>query len=144
MSNQGFHPIERIVRYGVSGVLVSLAFSLGVIGFVHLLPQIGPVWASVLSFCVVQPLGYVIHRTLTFPDTDDVATPPRASISRFILTNVTSLAIATGGMALVTNVLHASYLWGIALNWVLIPSANFLLYRFWVFKVRSQRGGNSA
>ena len=144
MTRRDFHPIERIARYGFSGVLVSLAFTLGVIGFVHIFPEIGPVGASILAFCVVQPIGYIIHRTLTFPDTDLVATPTRASVSRFILTNLTSLAIATGGMALVTNVLRASYLWGIALNWVLIPSTNFLLYRFWVFKIRSQRGGKSA
>jgi putative flippase GtrA len=141
MSARNFHPVERIVRYGFSGVLVSLSFSLGVVGFVHLLPQIGPVVASILSFCVIQPIGYLIHRTLTFPDTDLVATPTRTSLGRFILTNLASLAVAAGGMAVVTDVLHASYFWGIALNWVLIPSTNFLLYRFWVFKVRSQRGG---
>jgi len=144
MSNQGFHPVERIVRYGFSGVLISLAFSLGVIGFVYILPQIGPVGASVLAFCVVQPIGYLIHRTLSFPDANLVATQTKASFGRFILTNLASLIVAAGGMALVTNVLRASYLWGIALNWVLIPSTNFLLYRFWVFKVRSQRGGSPA
>jgi len=142
MSARDFHPVERIVRYGFSGGLVAIICSLGVVGFVHLLPQIGPVGANILAFCAVQPIGYVIHKTFTFPDTDIESRG--SGLRRFILTNLASLAVSTAGMALVTNVLHASYIWGIALNWILIPSTNFLLYRFWVFKVRSQRGGSPA
>jgi putative flippase GtrA len=142
MSSQGVHPIERIVRYGFSGVVVSLAFSLGIAGFVHI--GVSPVGASVLAFCAVQPLGYALHKMFTFPDTATMATGARAGMRRFIITNLTSLAIATGGMALVTNVLRASYLWGIALNWILIPCTSFMLYRYWVFEVRSPDGGNSA
>ncbi|HWU54331.1 MAG TPA: GtrA family protein [Rhizomicrobium sp.] len=144
MSNRDFHPVERVFRYGVSGVLVSIICSLGVVGFVHILPQIGPVGANILAFCAVQPIGYVIHKTFTFPDTDIESQGGYSGLRRFILTNLASLAVSTAGMALVTNVLRASYLWGIALNWVLIPSTNFLLYRFWVFKVRSQRRGSPA
>lgn len=140
MSKRAFHPVERIVRYGFSGVLVAIICSLGVVGFVHFLPQAGPVGANILAFCAVQPIGYAIHKTFTFPDTDIESR--EGGLRRFILTNLASLAVSTAGMALVTDVLHASYLWGIALNWVLIPSTNFLLYRFWVF--RSQRGGSPA
>ena len=143
MNTPSFHPVERIVRYGFSGVLVSIICSLGVVAFVHLIPQVGPVGANILSFCAVQPIGYVIHKTFTFPDTEIGPQGATSGVHRFILTNVASLAVSSGGMALVTNVLHASYLWGIALNWVLIPSTNFLLYRFWVFKIRPQREGNS-
>src|SRR6185436_3519067 len=57
MMDRSYHPIERIVRYGISGVLVSVICSLGVVGFVHLLPHFGPVGANVLAFCAVQPIG---------------------------------------------------------------------------------------
>lgn len=139
MTDRDFHPIERIVRYGISGGLVSLLFSMGVVGFVHILPAIGPVGATVLAFCVVQPIGYAIHRAFTFPDTDPVATGGRARLGRFIVTNLGSIVVAAGDMALVTDVLHASYVWGIALNWVLVPCTSFVFYRFWVFEVRSRR-----
>ena len=56
---------------------------------------------------------------------------------RFVITNLGGFVVATGGMALVTDVLHASYLWGIALNWVCIPGINFLIYLYWVFNVGS-------
>ena len=143
MMDRIYHPIERIVRYGISGVLVSVICSLGVVGFVHLLPQFGPVGANVLAFCAVQPIGYVIHKTFTFPDTNPESDSVLLGLRRFILTNLASLAVSTAGMALVTGVLRASYIWGIALNWILIPSTNFLLYRFWVFQVHPQRGGKS-
>jgi len=139
MSDQTLHPIERIVRYGLSGSLVSLVYSLGVFGFVQILPAIGPVGASILAFCLVQPIGYAIHRTFTFPETYRGASEARPGLRRFILTNLVSLAIAAGGMAFVTDVLRAPYGWGIALNWILIPCSSFLLYRFWVFG----RGGRS-
>ena len=144
MSDTGFHPLERIIRYGASGVLVSLICSLGVIVFVHTLPQIGPVGANILAFCLVQPIGYAIHKTFTFPDTKLTESGARSGLRRFILTNLTSLLVSTAGMALVTNVLRASYIWGVALNWILIPSTNFLLYRFWVFKAPSRGGRSSA
>ena len=139
MMDRSYHPIERIVRYGISGVLVSVICSLGVVGFVHLLPQFGPVGANVLAFCAVQPIGYVIHKTFTFPDTNPESDSVLLGLRRFILTNLVSLAIAAGGMAFVTDVLRAPYGWGIALNWILIPCSSFLLYRFWVFG----RGGRS-
>jgi len=144
MTNQDFHPVERIVRYGVSGILVSLIFSLSVIAFVHIFPRIGPVGASVVAFCVVQPIGYLIHRAFTFPDSYLATARTGTSMGRFIFTNLGSVAIAAAGMAVVTNLLHKSYLWGIALNWVLIPCTNFLFYRFWVFEIRSSRGRDSA
>jgi hypothetical protein len=43
-------------------------------------------------------------------------------------------------MAIVTDVFHASYLWGIALNWVMIPIMNFLIYLYWVFDLRLWSG----
>lgn len=144
MTKPDIHPIARIIRYGVSGVTISLFFSLAVIGFVRLSPRIGPVGATVLAFCVVQPIGYVIHRVVTFPDAAVGGARTRASLLRFFATNIGSLALATGGMAIVTGVLKASYLWGVALNWMLLPAINFTIYLFWVFKIRSGPGRTPA
>src|SRR6185312_6866643 len=95
MSNQGFHPVERVVRYGFSGVLVSLICSFGIFAFVHMLPHIGPVGANILAFCVVQPIGYIIHRTFTFPDIDLESHGAISGPRRFILTNLASLAASS-------------------------------------------------
>jgi hypothetical protein len=123
------------VRYGVSGGSVAVVFSLAVVVLVRFAPAVGPVAASMIAFCLVQPIGYVVHRTISYPDARPGGTMDRRL--RFVLTNVAGFVIATGGMAVITGIFHESYLWGIALNWALIPAANFMIYLCWVFNVRS-------
>jgi putative flippase GtrA len=125
---------ERVVRYGVSGGSVAVVFSLAVVVLVRFAPAVGPVGASMIAFCLVQPIGYVIHRSISYPDAMGDKFDRRL---RFVLTNGAGFVIATGGMAMVTGVFHESYLWGIVLNWALIPAANFMIYLCWVFNVRS-------
>jgi putative flippase GtrA len=127
---------ERILRYGISGCLVSVVFSGLVVVLVRGGAAIGSVGDSMLAFCLVQPIGYLTHCTITYPDASlEGAQKPR-SWMRFLLTNALGLAVTAAAMALVTHVYHASYLWGIALTWVLIPAMNFVLYLTWVFKIR--------
>jgi hypothetical protein len=38
-------------------------------------------------------------------------------------------------MYAVTEIFDRPYLYGIALNWALIPATNYLVYLFWVFRV---------
>jgi putative flippase GtrA len=131
------HLIERILRYGVSGCTVAVLFSLGVVAFVHLVPAVGPVGASMIAFCLIQPIAYAVHRLISYPDAGLEPDEAAKSRLRFLVTNLAGFLIAIGGMALVTEVFHQSYLWGIVLNWVLIPGMNFVIYLFWVFGVRS-------
>lgn len=137
MTQTPMRPVERIFRYGISGGAIALLFSVSIIGLVRFLPAVGPVGASLIAFCIAQPFAYATHRMVTYPDASSAPDEKSARRVRFVITNLGGLVVATGGMALVTRVLHSSYLWGIALNWVCIPGINFLIYLYWVFNVGS-------
>jgi putative flippase GtrA len=125
---------ERIVRYGVAGVLVSVVYALLVIAIVHALPKFGPVGDTAIAFLLAQPVGLLLHGTITYPETGQARIHlPKIGL-RFVVTNTMGFAISIGGMALVTSILHDSYLWGIALTWAVIPAMNFVIYLFWVFR----------
>jgi hypothetical protein len=128
---------ERTLRYGASGCTVAVLFSLAVVALVRLVPAAGPVGASVIAFWLIQPVGYAVHRMISYPDASLQLPEKAGSRLRFVITNLGGLVIASGGMALVTDVFHQSYLWGIALNWLLIPAINFVIYLYWVFRVQS-------
>jgi hypothetical protein len=125
---------ERIVRYGIVGVSVSIAYTLLVIGLVHALPSLGPTGDTALAFVLMQPVGLLMHSTITYPETGQARMQLPKTGMRFIVTNAIGFAVSIGGMALITLRLHDSYLWGIALTWALIPAVNFVIYFFWVFR----------
>jgi hypothetical protein len=129
--------IERILRYGASGCTVAVLFSLAVVALVRLVPAAGPVGATIVAFCLIQPIGYAVHRMISYPDASLEPHEKAKSQIRFVVTNLGGFVITVGGMALVTDVFHESYLWGIALNWLLIPGMNFVIYLYWVFRVQS-------
>lgn len=121
----------RMVRYGVVGLVVSIAYSLAVVVLVHDLPTHNPIRASCVAFIVMQPVAYLAHRSIAF---FDAVRDPFQPL-RFAITTTSTFLIAVGGMYVVTDIFGRSYLLGIALNWALIPAANFLIYLFWVFRV---------
>jgi len=123
---------ERVLRYGVVGVTLSVAYSLAVVLVVGWLPTHDPVLASGLAFVLLLPVAYLGHRFVAF---FDAARDPFQPL-RFAVTTSSTFLIAVGGMYWVTEVLGRSYLLGIALNWALIPAVNFLIFFFWVFRVR--------
>ena len=128
---------ERILRYCLSGGIVALVFSVAVILAVNVLPRVGPVGASVIAFFVTLPVGYAVHCHVTYPDAAHEQNAAVVRWRRFITANIGSFVVATVGMAFITQVLHASYLWGIALNWICVPTMNFVVYLWWVFRERS-------
>lgn len=122
--------VARIVRYGVVGTAISLVYTLAVVLLVDGLHVPSPTVASVLAFAVMLPVAYLAHRDVTFR----AAARDPAQAWRFAITTTTSFMVATAGMYVLTAVLGRSYLLGIALNWVLIPTANFAVYLIWVFR----------
>jgi hypothetical protein len=134
------HPVERVLRYGISGCTVASLFTLAVIALVNFVPAAGPVGASMIAFCAVQPIGYGVHRLVSYPDARAKPGEHVKQPVRFLVANAGCFVVATGGMAIVTDVFHASYLWGIALNWAMIPVINFLIYLYWVFDLRLWSG----
>ncbi|HQT63111.1 MAG: hypothetical protein B7Z75_11820 [Acidocella sp. 20-57-95] len=127
---------ERILRYGFAGGMVAVFFSCLVILLVHWLPALGPVPNSMLAFILTQPAGYLIHRTISYPDASRIPVQQAGQVQRFLFTNALGLGLTSTVMALTTSVYHASYLWALAFNWALIPALNFVIYLTWVFNVR--------
>ncbi len=125
----------RIWRYGTVGLAVSVAYSLAVVLAVRLLPTHNPTAASAVAFAVLLPIAYLAHRSVAF---SDAASDPLQPL-RFAVSTAATFLIAVGGMYAVTEIFGRSYLFGIALNWALIPAANFLIYLFWVFRVGPRR-----
>jgi len=122
--------VARIVRYGVVGTAISVVYSLAVIILVDCVHLPSPTLASMLAFSVMLPVAYLAHHYVTFRD----AARDPLQAWRFAVTTTTSFIVATVGMYVLTAVLGRSYLLGIALNWVLIPTANFAIYLVWVFR----------
>jgi putative flippase GtrA len=123
----------RVLKYGAVGIVISVIYSLSVMLLVDRVGMTSATLASALAFAAILPLAYAGHRRVTFCD---AAHDPLASW-RFAGTTTASFLIATGGMYLATGVLARSYLLGIALTWMLIPTMNFLVYLIWVFRVGS-------
>jgi nitrite reductase/ring-hydroxylating ferredoxin subunit/putative flippase GtrA len=124
----------RIWRYGIVGLAVSVAYSLAVVLAVHALPSHNPTAASAIAFAVMLPIAYLGHRSIAFFD----AASDRLQPLRFAVSTAATFLIAVGGMYAATAIFCRSYLFGIALNWALIPATNFLIYLFWVFRVGSR------
>jgi putative flippase GtrA len=130
-------PLRRVVRYGCVGVTISLLYGLAVIAFMRVLHPISPTAASVAAFLVTSPLSYLAHRRVSFSDRPYDSFQPL----RFAFSTVTSFVVAVGGMYWITEIVGQSYLLGIAWNWVIIPTMNFLTYMFWVFRTTRNKGG---
>lgn len=126
---------RRLLRYGIVGLVVSLLYSFAVVLLVARLHMGNATQASAVAFAVVQPIAYFAHRHVTF---FDAAGDPFQPL-RFAVTTVSTFLIAIGGMYVVTDMLGHSYLFGIALNWAMIPAGNFLAYLLWVFRLGNQK-----
>lgn len=142
-----FDPVEprvwrfakRVLRYGVVGLVISIAYSLVVVLIVGQFHMRNATEASALAFILVQPIAYFAHRHVTF---SDAARDPFQPL-RFAVTTVSTFLVAIGGMYVATDMLGRSYLLGIALNWALIPAINFLIYLLWVFRLGNRQRGDA-
>jgi putative flippase GtrA len=130
--------IRGIFRYGCVGLAISLLYSLAVIGCMQVVPPISPTVASVVAFIICLPVAYLAHRRISFMNRPyDVF-----QLLRFVLSTTTSFGVAVGGMYWITELAGRSYLLGIAWNWLIIPSMNFLFYLCWVFRTVRDDGTN--
>jgi putative flippase GtrA len=128
--------LRRVLRYGCVGVAISLFYSLAVIVCMQMLNSISPTMASIVGFIIVVPVAYLAHGWFSFSDRPYDTFQPL----RFAVTTTTSFIIAVGGMYLITEIAGRSYLLGIAWNWLIIPTMNFLTYMFWVFRAGRRKG----
>jgi putative flippase GtrA len=121
----------RLLRYGAVGIAVSLLYSGLVIAALDVLGFRSPTVASLVAFPLVLPVSFYAHQLVSFHDAGRDGREPY----RFAVIAVASFILAVGGMNLITEVWKLPYLFGIALAWILVPAANFLINSLWVFPV---------
>jgi putative flippase GtrA len=129
-------PLRRVMRYGCVGLAISLLYSFAVIACMRMLHPISPTAASVVAFLITLPISYLAHGRVSFSDRSYDTFQPL----RFALSTTTAFIIAVGGMYWITEIAGRSYLLGIAWNWLIIPTMNFLSYMFWVFRGTRNKG----
>jgi putative flippase GtrA len=122
---------QRLIRYGLVGIGVSLLYTMLTVLF-HKSGLIGdPTLASAAAALISIPLSFLAHRHTTYAD---VARHP-AQAWRFAAIGISSFIIATGAMKLV-DLNHWSFWIGLTLTWFLIPAANYIINALWIFRVR--------
>jgi putative flippase GtrA len=126
--------IAQTMRYGAVGVAASLIYTAVTIlcrewaGF-------DPVLASLSGFLVSAPFSYLGHWAITFSRRHRFL----QNLKRFAALSVTSFIVAVPGMGLVADILHWSYLIGIAFSCCVAPLINYTILQLWVFSHRRAR-----
>lgn len=122
---------ERVIRYvlvggGVTAFYTTMAvciFKGGLVGDATV--------ASTIAYVATQPVAFLIHKRLTFPD----ATHAGSQWPRYCVMALAGLAITAGSMKAI-SVLGLSFWLGLLIGWVCIPIANFFISAVWVFRPR--------
>jgi putative flippase GtrA len=123
--------LERFIRFCGMGFLATIVHVLVVLFLVEVL-LVGPVWATVIAFCLalgVSFLGarlWVLRMVVSFP-----------SFGRFFLVSLVSCGFNVAGMYFVVEVLLLNYLWGIIWACCLVPLITFISHNYWTFGMRS-------
>ena len=123
-------PIQRVIRYGAIGIVVSVFYSVVIIALVMGPTRLNSTLASAIGFPVALPVGWLLHRTVSFGDRPYDRMQPL----RFVISTTATFALAVGGMYVITEIGGREYWLGILWNWLTIPVMNFLFYLYWVFR----------
>ena len=122
---------DRVIRYlrvggGVTAFYTALAVC---IHDSRLVPD--ATVASTIAYLVTQPIAYLIHKRLTFPD----AAHPGSHWPRYGVMALAGLAITAGSMKAI-SILGLPFWVGLLVGWVCIPIANFFISAIWVFRTQ--------
>jgi len=119
----------RLMRYLVSGVAISTAYTVTVLLLVSTFQVMGPVPASTLSFLIWTPISYAVHRDFTFRYEGS----QQAAVVKFLITFVARLGASAYVVYFSTQVMGWNYLVGVFGNWVVLPLINYIVLTLWVF-----------
>ena len=126
--------IFQTARYGAVGVFNASLYSFLVYAFVNWAGW-DPDWASFCGFCIALPIAYLGHWRITFQGKHRFFD----GWQRFVVMSAISFVVTVPGMHLMTHSLHLSYLFGIAVAWVVSPCINYAVLQLWVFTHRTAR-----
>jgi putative flippase GtrA len=123
--------IGQLVRYGISGVGVTLIFT-AVYEAVLRFSTSGPQIANTLAFMVAVVIGYIIHSRWSFRDHGSRDAPAR-STTRFLIINLIGFALNSFWVWLIATRLGFSPRLPLVPIVTITPWLSFWLNRRWTF-----------
>ncbi len=124
--------LERLLRYGVVGVGVAAIYSLIVVAIVEGHVILDPTLASAVAFALTQPVAFLAHRKITYPD----AGAAGYHWKRFAVLSACGFALTLATMKIV-DLLGWPFWIGLMIGWVVIPAMNFIISSIWVFRIKT-------
>jgi putative flippase GtrA len=123
--------LQRLVGFGVIGVIATLTYAIVVIALVESL-ALAPTVAAVLAFVVAMQVSYFGNVRWVFADR--VASAEQAGlIIRFVGVSGLSFMLNVGGMYILTEHVVLSYWWGLLFSFLAVPLVTFLAHNSWTF-----------
>jgi putative flippase GtrA len=120
--------LHRVARFGLSGAVATLVYFL-LTNMLVLAAGMAPTAASVCAYLLSLGVSYLLQSRFTFRTNTDSLD----QMTRFVITSLAGFVIAWCVMAITVDVLAWPYFTGAAAICVLIPVANFFIFRGWVF-----------
>lgn len=120
--------LHRVVRFGLSGLVSTLVYFVLTNALV-LVASMMPTTASVCAYLLSLGVSYLLQSRFTFRVNADSVD----QIVRFVVTSLAGLMISWCAMAIAVDALALPYVIGAAVVCILIPVANFFMFRSWVF-----------
>ena len=123
--------LGQLLRYGLTGGLVTLVYALVYAGLVRG-AHVAPLVANIAGYLVAVVLGYLLHSRWSFRGHGQRDNAARTTI-RFVLVSLLSLALNSLWVWIIVHGLHLSTLLPLVPISTVTPLVVFWLNRVWVF-----------
>jgi putative flippase GtrA len=123
----------QMVKFGFVG-LSATAIHIAMLFFLVEKLGLGPVLASIPAFLTALVISFLINHHWTFV----VKGAYGRYFSRYAAVSVAGLALNIAIMYGTVSLMHQSYVVGLAVVIVLVPSISFMLQRYWTFSDSNQ------
>jgi putative flippase GtrA len=121
--------LRQLVRFGVVGIAATAVHAALLLMLVEL-AALGPMPATALAFSAAVMVTFMGQSFLVF---QNISMAPRR-ILKFLATALGGLIGNVAIMGLFAEILRLHYLIGLGVALTVVPTATFLLSRFWVFR----------
>ena len=131
-----FHQLQigkQVLRYGIVG-LTGTVLHIGVLVLLVEQFRLPALLASSLGFLVVLVVSFLLNRYWTFRSCGAVS----VEFAKYSVTCVFGFVLNFSIMFFFVDVLHWHYVIGQMMVIFVIPASNFLLSRYWCFRVRNK------
>lgn len=125
-----------LARYLVSGVAVSIGYTVTIVALVSWMGWVGPETANVISLILWTIVSYFVHRDFTFRYEGEYGD----SLLRFLFVFALKLIASLFVIMVITKYRGASYFIGVLVNWLVLPMVSYVALKIWVFQRRLLHG----